>query len=80
MISTRWLANPNQGHGHFPYNFGACIEFLFIIKDYDSCAHRVLTDYALTIEPTMVCGFSNFVSNHIVFLIVVHVDLREASM
>ena len=28
-ISTRWLANPNQGHSHFPYDH---VKILFIIK------------------------------------------------
>ena len=31
-ISTRWLANPNQGHTRFFINFGDCMNTLFVVK------------------------------------------------
>ena len=31
-LSTRWLANPNQGHSHLSQNFEAHMNVLFIIK------------------------------------------------
>ena len=38
-VSTRWLANPDQGRGHFPHNFQSAHEYLIHIQSEDSHAH-----------------------------------------
>ena len=51
-ISTRWLANPNWGHSHFPYNLRNLHETLFIIKVKILVLINCLT--MLIVEPKMV--------------------------
>ena len=38
-ISSRWLANPDQGRAHFPHNFQSPHEYLIHIQSEDSPAH-----------------------------------------
>ena len=38
VISTRWLANPNQGGGHFPHSL---YEYLINYQSEDSRAHEM---------------------------------------
>ena len=39
VISTRWLASPNQGLSHFHHNFWSSYEYLINFHNEDSCVH-----------------------------------------
>ena len=41
VISTTWLANPNQGGCYFPHNFQGSYEYLIHYQREDSHAHEM---------------------------------------
>ncbi len=56
-ISTRWLANPNQGHSHFPHDYRCSYAYLIQYQGEDSHSHQILVQFSpimLTIVSTMV--------------------------
>ena len=43
VVSTRWLADPNQGHIHFPHKFYSSYEYLIPNQSDNSHAHELDT-------------------------------------
>ena len=65
-ISMRWLADPNQGHSHFPHDFQSSYDNLIHYQSEESCSHLVViyvSPIMLTIKPRMVSNFEHMVQS-----------------
>ena len=55
-MSTKWLANPNRGHSHFPHDFWSSYEYLNSLSKWRffcSLNGHIVTLMTLIVEPRM---------------------------